>query len=264
MKRAVIKIPFIVAVLTSDNRVGFYTGSGFDTVQGKAKPYGNKGIATIQGSKFVGQQGVKAIGVYPATASLKKQITPELKRGKNLVSKQTKNPIKRSRKDPEYVLSETGDLYIDAKSIVDSALLVAKGNKTKAKSIVNNSMNDGKFKELVLSLITKTKVIKKKIKNPIAGSKKRRIKKAQVLYEDFTGHKADQYEIVNLPQHDTGLKVGQCIGIMYETTRDGKKENYLHEFKKASQPALCVSHDGQQIYLIGGSYLFKDSGINDV
>ena len=69
--------------------------------------------------------------------------------------------------------------------------------------------------------------------------------------------------MITLPDYDTGLKVGKCCGIMYETIRDGKNEKYLHEFKKASQPDLAISHDGQQIFLIGGSYLFKDSGIND-
>lgn len=189
MKKAVIKIPYVVAVLTTDNRVGFYTGSGFDTLMKEGKRYGNKGIATIQGAKFLNQKGVKSIGVYPATDSAKK-ISAELRKGASLVKPSKKNPIKNSRK--------------------------------------------------------------------------RRVKKAQVLYEDFTGHPADEYEVVELPQHDTGLKVGNVLGIMYETVRDGKNEKYLHEFKKASRPAFVVSHDGQQIYLIGGSYLFKDSGINDV
>jgi hypothetical protein len=191
MKRAVIKIPFIVAVLTSDNRVGYYTGAGFDTMIKNAKRYANKGMATIQGSKFVGQPGVKYIGVYPATANPKKQIIPELKKG--------------------------------------------------------------------LSAISKAKA-----RNPITGSKKRRVKKAQALFEDFTGHKADNYEIVELPDYDTALKVGNVTGIMYETTRDGKIEHYIHEFRKASQPVFAVSHDGQQVFLVGGAYLFKDSGINDI
>lgn len=189
LKRAVIKIPFIIAVVTSDKRIGFYTGTGFDTLKRNAKRYQNKGIASIQGSKFVGKEGVKTVGVYAATAPAK-QIALELGKGVNAVKARKK-------------------------------------------------------------------------KNPIAGSKKRRVKKAKSLYEEFTGHKADKYEVVKVPQHDTGLKVGNVLGIMYDTVRDGKKEKYLHEFKKASQPAFAVSHDGQQIYLIGGSYLFKDSGIND-
>ena len=191
MKRAVIKIPFIVAVLTTDGRVGYYTGSGFDTLMTNAKRYKNKGMATIQGAKFVGEKGVKFIGVYPATADPKKDIIPELKKGLSALSK----PQKKA--------------------------------------------------------------------NPIKGSKRRRINKAAALYEDFTGHAADSYEVVELPQHDTALKVGSVTGIMYSTVRDGKEEHYIHEFKPTSQPAFAVSHDGQQVYLIGGNYLFTDSGIND-
>jgi len=191
MTRAVIKIPFIIAVLTRDGRVGYYTGSGFDTLMKNAKRYKNKGIATIQGAKFVGQPGVKFIGVYPATAKPKKDILPELKKGISALSKP-------------------------------------------------------------------------KARNPIKGSKRRRVKKAQTLYEDFTGHKADGYEIVKLPDYDTALKVGNVTGIMYETTRDGKREHYIHEFRKASQPVFAVSHDGQQVFIVGGAYLFKDSGINDL
>lgn len=194
MARAVIKIPFIVAVLTTDGRVGYYTGSGFDTVMKNAKRYANKGVATMQGAKFVGQPGVKFIGVYPATANPKKDILPELKKGLSVISKPRK----------------------------------------------------------------------KSASNPIKGSRRRRVKKAQMLYEDFTGHKADGYEIIELPDYDTALKVGNVTGIMYETTRDGKREHYIHEFRKASQPVFAVSHDGQQVFLVGGAYLFKDSGINDI
>lgn len=70
-------------------------------------------------------------------------------------------------------------------------------------------------------------------------------------------------ENVNYKVPDTVLKIGKVTGIMYETIRDGKTENYVHEFRRSSQPDLTVSHDGQQIVLLGGSYLFKDSGIND-
>lgn len=194
MKRAVIKIPFIIAVLTTDKRIGYYTGDGFDTNMKAAKRYANKGMATIQGSKFVDTPGVKFIGVYPATANPKKDIVPEMRKG--------------------------------------------------------------------IAALSKPKP--RKARNPIKGSKRRRVKKAQALYEDFTGHEADQYEIVQLPEHDTALNVGNVTGIMYETIRDGKREHYIHEFKKASQPVFAVSHDGQQIFLVGGAYLFKDSGINDI
>lgn len=132
----------------------------------------------------------------------------------------------------------------------------------------------GVFKSQIISfvdrtrgLVKKKKAVKKKAakkKNPIAGSRKRRIKKAENLYKDFTGHEVDTHEIVDIPEYDTGLKIGQCLGILYETTRDGKRERYIHEFKRNSRPDLAVSHNGQQLFLIGGNYLFKDDGINDI
>lgn len=196
-KKVIQKGPFIIGVITSDNRVGYYTGNGFDTQRTKAKRYKNRGIASIQAGKFVKEKGVKHLGVY-ANGDSTRMIHKELKTGANAV----KAPRKRR--------------------------------------------------------------VLKRGTNPIKGSRTRRIKKAAMLYEDFTGHSPSSYDVINVPNYDTCLRVGDCLGIMYRTVRDGKTEHYIHEFKKASQPALCVSHDGRQIFLIGGSYLFKDDGINDI
>lgn len=50
---------------------------------------------------------------------------------------------------------------------------------------------------------------------------------------------------------------------MYETTRDGKRERYLHKFSKGSRPALVSNFDGNAIHMIGGSYDFTERGIVD-
>jgi hypothetical protein len=91
-----------------------------------------------------------------------------------------------------------------------------------------------------------------------------RVQKAATLLEDFTGHEARKVDTVDIPAYDTFVQVGDCLGIMYETVRDGVTEQYLHEFRRKSRPKFCVSHDGRQIQLIGGAYLFKDDGINDL
>jgi len=57
--------------------------------------------------------------------------------------------------------------------------------------------------------------------------------------------------------------MGKCLGIMYETVRDGEREQYIHEFNKTARPLLTVSSDGLQLYLIGGSYSVTDKGIED-
>ena len=100
-------------------------------------------------------------------------------------------------------------------------------------------------------------------KNPVPASKALKQKEAAFLFEDFTGHKADHFtnHTINLP--DVGLKFGECTGIMYETTRDGVKEYYCHEFKKSARPLLGASHDGKQLLLVGGNYRFTNRGIVD-
>lgn len=61
----------------------------------------------------------------------------------------------------------------------------------------------------------------------------------------------------------TGLTIGKCLGIIYETVRDGKREAYKHEFKRSAQPRLAVSSNGKQLMLIGGHYQFTNAGIVD-
>jgi hypothetical protein len=100
--------------------------------------------------------------------------------------------------------------------------------------------------------------------NPTPGISQARIDRAANLLEDFSGHEARTVDIVKMPSYDTALRVGRITHIGYEAVRDGEKKRYEHDFKAAAAPDLCVTHDGQQILLIGGSYLFKDTGINDV
>ena len=92
----------------------------------------------------------------------------------------------------------------------------------------------------------------------------KRVNAAVKLFKDFTGEdptNLDKYEKPVFP--DVALYVGECTGIMYEAVRDGKTEQYIHEFKNDAQPMLISSHDGKQLFLLGGNYTFKDSGIND-
>jgi hypothetical protein len=98
----------------------------------------------------------------------------------------------------------------------------------------------------------------------VPPSSRARENRAAKIFEDFTGHDANVVDIVQSPDYDTYAIIGDVLDIAYRTKRDGKIENYRHEFKKSSRPKLGVSHDGQQIAIIGGRYLFKDSGINDV
>ena len=83
------------------------------------------------------------------------------------------------------------------------------------------------------------------------------------MYEAFTGHKADNIDELEVPDITEGLTVGKCLGIMYETVRDGEHEQYLHEFASSARPYLVASHDGAQLALIGGDFEFTERGITD-
>lgn len=100
--------------------------------------------------------------------------------------------------------------------------------------------------------------------NPVPASKKVQIRNASKLYSDFTGHEATEYEMVDKPViPDVMLLVGDVDGILYTTVRDGKIEKYIHKFKGKARPLFTVSHDGKQLYMLGGSYDFTELGIVD-
>lgn len=90
-----------------------------------------------------------------------------------------------------------------------------------------------------------------------------RVKRAKKLYEEFTGHVADDVVFVEVKDYDTIVGVGYVDAISYETIRDGKKEKYIHTFKKKSRPLLAVSHDGRQAYMLGGAFTFTELGFVD-
>ena len=90
-----------------------------------------------------------------------------------------------------------------------------------------------------------------------------KIKAAKKLYEDFTGHRAEHVDTVKLPRDSVAIIIGSCEAVAYKTVREGKTERYIHEFEGDAQPILAVSHDGKQLYILGGDYRFTDRGIED-
>lgn len=88
--------------------------------------------------------------------------------------------------------------------------------------------------------------------------------KAKRLYEDFSGHKGQTVaKTVKPVVPDTMMVLGTMLGVAYEAVRDGKREKYFHEFARKSQPLLCVSPDGDQLFIIDGNYKVTDHGIVD-
>lgn len=110
----------------------------------------------------------------------------------------------------------------------------------------------------------KQKPRKRKLRRNPAGAGHVAVRQARKLFADFRGEQPRELVRVRLPKKPGALlTVGECIGIMYRTRRDGQVDNYLHRFKKKARPTLAVSSDGRQLYLLGGAYSVTDRGIED-
>jgi len=98
----------------------------------------------------------------------------------------------------------------------------------------------------------------------LAINKQSAIEQAKQLLRDFTGMENSNEEYtLEFDDELVVLPVGNLVGVMYDVVRDGKREKYLHEFRKSSQPILASTHDGEQLFIIGGNYKFTDAGIID-
>jgi hypothetical protein len=89
------------------------------------------------------------------------------------------------------------------------------------------------------------------------------IEQAAKLFEQFTGDDAAEAVRVEYPAHKTLTFVGMVDFIGYTAVRDGVTERYKHTFKKHARPALAVSPDGKQLYMLAGAYTFTARGIVD-
>ena len=88
--------------------------------------------------------------------------------------------------------------------------------------------------------------------------------RAADLFERFTGHDAEVIGSIRVPAMPKHIAViGELDGVLYTTTRDGVEEKYVHEFRKRDKPLLCVSPDGEQLFIIAGRYVFTERGIVD-
>lgn len=95
-------------------------------------------------------------------------------------------------------------------------------------------------------------------------SKLAQVKRAKELYSEFSGHEADEYITVNVADVPSVLAViGELEAVVYSTVRDNEHERYIHKFRKSSRAMLCVSPDGETLFIVGGKYLFTDRGIVD-
>lgn len=89
------------------------------------------------------------------------------------------------------------------------------------------------------------------------------VAQGRALLESFTGHAAKTVRTVKVADSGVGVDIGKVIGIIYETTRDGVRENYIHKFKVSCRPHLVVSSDGKQFRSLGGDFRFTERGFVD-
>lgn len=97
----------------------------------------------------------------------------------------------------------------------------------------------------------------------LTKNQRAKIRAASALFKEFTGDEANTLDSIDVPQDDTLMVVGICEAIAYNTTRDGERNSYQHEFKPKARPVLAVSSDGKRLYLLAGDYRFTDHGIED-
>ena len=88
--------------------------------------------------------------------------------------------------------------------------------------------------------------------------------KAALLYERFTGHEAEPLFTVDIPPPPSHVAIiGSLTAVCYSTVRDGRAEDYIHEFAEKDQPLLAVSPNGRQLFIVEGRYRFTSLGIVD-
>ena len=120
-----------------------------------------------------------------------------------------------------------------------------------------------------LSLIEWPSKVLRMNANPVPLSQKaKRTQEAARRYSEFTGLEAEYIDLVDIPGYpDVVFKVGTVDFIGYTTVREEKGkarvERYKHDFRESSRPLLAVSHDGKQLFIIGGKFVFTSAGITD-
>lgn len=114
----------------------------------------------------------------------------------------------------------------------------------------------------------KKRRVKKFTKNPSGFSKAvsnyaDELDRADDLRASFTGMTSARVLKVPSKPIKAGFAIGPLIGVAYRATRDGESKNYLHTFRKSSQPLLIADSDGKQLGIVGGQFQFTDRGIED-
>lgn len=98
----------------------------------------------------------------------------------------------------------------------------------------------------------------------MARKPKSDLDKAAALAAKFHGRAPTEFQRVRIPRMPDALAcIGRISVVQYVAERDGKMYEFRHKFKVSARPHLCVSPDGQIVYMIGGSWTFTQDGFVD-
>lgn len=87
--------------------------------------------------------------------------------------------------------------------------------------------------------------------------------RAAGLFEDFHGHAADDVEVRRVSRviPPVVVRLGALRGLIYRTDkgRRGRDRNFIHFLH--DPPLLVANPEGDQLYVVGGSYRVTSRGI---
>jgi len=237
-------------------------------------------IQILKGDKveLIGQQGNEGIveKVYSDnTALVKLKIGHALvhlskikiSKKTNPISKKNLSALKKIYKDVVKITTKEGDKLIENfRKLDDESIELIKKSKIRFLS------------PLALSEIERRKHAKKnpiKNANPKALKTALKVDQAKQLRAGFratAGGAAGQTGKIKTVARRKADNVQMVVGIIdcieYTVLDDQgrriKGQSFRHEFSGKSCPLLTCSHDGKQLYFMGGSYRFKTDGINDI
>lgn len=99
---------------------------------------------------------------------------------------------------------------------------------------------------------------------PIDGATARGLDKAGNAFRAFSGMEPGRLVEVkagSVPR--VAWLLGEMEEVLYNTERDGKRERYLHKFKKTARPLIAVDPETGSAFLVGGDYTVTDRGFTD-
>lgn len=86
--------------------------------------------------------------------------------------------------------------------------------------------------------------------------------RAAKLLRGFTGTRNVNSRVARKPViPDSVVEIGNILAIVYEVDNTGEK--LQHTFASKARPLLVVSHDGKQVFIVGGQFTFTSRGFVD-